>query len=355
MNPYQQLPEKAFWRLGVADKSMSDIVDLWDPEFDIKPHHKISTFGSCFAQHIGKALDSRGFRWHMGETPPLGCCPELAKKYGYGVFSARTGNIYTASLLNQWTRWANAEAAVPDEIWSKDGRFYDPFRPAIEPCGFESEAELQATRAHTIACFKNCITDSDFFVFTLGLTESWTHSTCGFEYPMCPGTVAGDYVANTHRFENQKFGRIRSDLTAAIQTMRSINPSLRFLLTVSPVPLVATMSGKHVAVATMASKSILRAVADELANEYAHVDYFPSYEIINSPVFKGSFFEANQRSVTSHGVQFVMNHFFSCLERKYGAPQPTAKIAAPAVRAYEDIGDVSCEEELLMAYSVHKS
>lgn len=353
MNPYQHLPEKAFWRLGVADKSMSDIVDLWDPAFDIKPHHRISTFGSCFAQHIGRALESRGFQWHMGETPPPGCCPQLAQKYGYGVFSARTGNIYTASLLEQWVRWAAGDAATPEEIWVKDGRFYDPIRPAIEPRGFESEAELRATRAHTVACFKNCITDSDFIVFTLGLTESWTHATSGFEYPMCPGTVAGDYVPNTHRFENQKFGRILRDLTAAIEMMRSINPSLRFLLTVSPVPLVATMSGKHVAVATMASKSILRAVADELAHECAHVDYFPSYEMISSPVFKASFFEANQRSVTSDGVKFVMDHFFSCLERKHGPPQPKAKKAAPPSSFHEDVGDVSCEEELLAAFGGH--
>ncbi len=42
---------------------------------------------------------------------------------------------------------------------------------------------------------------------------------------------------------------------------RRINPQPRFILTVSPVPLVATMSGSHVSPASIYSKSVLRAPA----------------------------------------------------------------------------------------------
>jgi hypothetical protein len=93
--------------------------------------------------------------------------------------------------------------------------------------------------------------------------------------------------------------------------MKTINPKLKIILTVSPVPLTATNSGKHVLIATMQSKSILRAVAGQLSDEYSYIDYFPSYEIINSAVFKGVFFEPNQRNVNPHGVSFVMDHFFN--------------------------------------------
>jgi len=37
MNPYENLPKKAFWKLAVANKSMFDISELWDPKFHIKP------------------------------------------------------------------------------------------------------------------------------------------------------------------------------------------------------------------------------------------------------------------------------------------------------------------------------
>ena len=42
-----------------------------------------------------------------------------------------------------------------------------------------------------------------------------------------------------------------------------MNPKARLVLTVSPVPLAATASGSHVLPATIYSKSVLRAAAQE--------------------------------------------------------------------------------------------
>ena len=36
-----------------------EINRLWDPKFNIRPHKRVVTFGSCFAQHIGRALRAR--------------------------------------------------------------------------------------------------------------------------------------------------------------------------------------------------------------------------------------------------------------------------------------------------------
>jgi hypothetical protein len=359
MNPYEKLPDKAFWKLAVADRSMFDIAQLWSPKFHIKTQHRVATFGSCFAQHIGNALHKRGFNWFIAEQPPKNCDDALAKKYGYKVFSARTGNIYTTSLLKQWTQWALGEKAVPNEVWTKDGRYFDPFRPRIETNGFESSEEMKLSQAHTLTCFKDSIVDSDYFVFTLGLTESWSNVE-GYEYPMCPGTVAGEFDETLHKFENQQFDSIRNNLTESMRLIQSVNPEIKFILTVSPVPLTATMSGKHVAVATMASKSILRAVAEQLSANSANVDYFPSYEIINSPIFRGAFFEPNQRSVNPHGVNFVMDTFFKCLVEKYGENmsdrQPVAIESKGSEAGNRDLGnsDAQCEEELLAAFGGKK-
>lgn len=342
-NPYVDLPEKAFWRLAVANKSMFDISEIWDPKFHITPQSKVATYGSCFAQHIGYALRDRGFNWLITERAIGGCSAKLAKEYNYRVFTARTGNIYTTSLLKQWTEWALNKKDIPDEIWEKDGRFYDPFRPRIEPNGFESEKELKLSQQRTVESFRKSIVHSNYFVYTLGLTECWHHKD-GYEYPMCPGTVAGEFNEEVHEFSNQQFNHILKNLSDSIALMREVNPKLKFILTVSPVPLTATKSNKHVAVATMASKSILRAVADQLASNRSHIDYFPSYEIINSPVFKGAFFEPNQRSVNPHGVNFVMDNFFKCLRAKYGV----AEVIKKATKGGEvKTTDEVCEEELL--------
>jgi hypothetical protein len=343
MNPYVNLSEKSFWKLAVANQSMFDLKSIWQPKFNILPKHKVATYGSCFAQHIGNALKARGFNWLIAETPPETMKENDAKYFNYNVFSARTANIYTTSLLRQWVKWCNDEVDVPSEIWEKDGRYFDPFRPTIEPNGFKSPEELIESRNQVIRSFCDSIKNCDYFVFTLGLTESWINSEFGYEYPMCPGTVAGEFNANKHIFVNQQFSDILKNLKEAIVLMRGINRNIKFILTVSPVPLTATMSGDHVLVATMHSKSILRAVAGQLASTIGFVDYFPSYEIINSPVFKGAFFEPNQRSVNPYGVAFVMDNFFNSLYEKFGVTSAQSK-------TNNNVRDAICEEELLEAF-----
>jgi len=352
MNPYQNLPARAFWRSAVADLSMFEVRDLWDPKFPIGSDMPVATYGSCFAQHFGKALAKRGFKWLLTERPPPGMSEGGARDFNYDVFTSRTGNIYTTSLLRQWAAWASGSDAVPDEHWEKDGRFYDPFRPAIEPEGFESLDELMASRDTAITAFRRAIRRSQCFVFTLGLTESWVNASRGYEYPMCPGTVAGEFDAADHHFVNQSHDTVRDNLLAAIALMRRVAPDLKFLLTVSPVPLTATRSDRHVVVATMYSKSVLRAVAGAVADADAGIDYFPSYEIINSPVFKGVFFGPNQRSVTPFGVDFVMNHFFGAMAGKFGRAEveSTPQGVGSTGRETKSDADVVCEEELLGAF-----
>ena len=350
MNPYQTLGKKSFWRSAVADVSMFQIDNLWEPKFRITPNDRVVTFGSCFAQNIGQALKARGFNWTITEPPPYGMTAATERAFNYNLFSCRTGNIYTASLLRQWTSWALGETSAPEESWEAAGRYYDPFRPAVEPNGFESPDELRQSREVAIRAFARCINEADYFVFTLGLTESWSHLKGQYEYPMCPGTVAGEFDPTQHAFVNQSFAVVRENLAAAIRMMKTANPKLKFILTVSPVPLTATNSRQHVLVATTYSKSVLRAVAGVMAETSPYVDYFPSYEIVNAPPFKGVFFDPNQRTVTSFGVSFVMDHFFSSLSRKFGkaAMRPAPTKANPEANTLN--AAAVCEEEMLAAF-----
>lgn len=361
-NPYSSLEGRAFWSPAVGKRSMFDISELWAAPFPITRKSRIATFGSCFAQHFSRALVARGFTWLDAEAAPSGLSAEHAKKYNYGVFSARTANIYTTSLLRQWTEWALGHSEDPKIHWEDEaGRIYDPFRPVIEPGGFASIDEMLAARARCIEAFRTAIMESDVFVFTLGLTESWFDAEGGWEYPMCPGTAAGSFDADKHIFRNQDYEFVRKNLMQAIRMMRAARKGgPRFLLTVSPVPLTATNSGNHVLVATMESKSILRAVAGNVAGALTNVSYFPSYEIINSPAYRGSFFEPNMRSVNPHGVDHVMKTFFAGLPehvRGTAAAKPAANKpktsrtpakARPA--AAQGTEDVVCEEEMLAAF-----
>lgn len=353
-HPYENLPPDRFWRSGVADLDPLQITGLWQPKFAIKPRSRIVTAGSCFAQHFSRALLARGYRWTDFEPGPAVLTDDQRRDYNYGIFSFRTGNIYTPRMLLQWLSWALGTETPPDEVWEDAGRFHDPFRPAIEPGGFASREELFASRAVTLAAIRSAVENAHVFVFTMGLTESWQNHKTGAEYATCPGTIAGQFDPARHQFVNHRFEALRHDLTAAIRLMQGVNTRLNVLLTVSPVPLTATASGQHVLSATSQSKALLRAVAAEVCEEQDRTDYFPSFEIITHPVWQGRFFAPNRRSVLPEGVAFVMENFFRDQAARFGPAPPPTPVAAPqSVPPAEDDSDddLRCEEEILAAFA----
>ncbi len=348
-HPYKDLPPSAFWRSAVAERHPLHIDHLWTPKFQVRPEDQIVTAGSCFAQHFSQALRARGYSWLNAEPAPDLLKPEDAAAFNYGIFSFRTGNIYTARILLQWLELAFGKRDPIEDVWEKKGRFYDPLRPAIEPNGFASIEELHASRAVACHAIRRAVKEADLFVFTMGLTESWQNIEGGFEYAICPGTMAGAFDPERDRFENQDYEHIHRDMRDAIRLITAENPEVRILLTVSPVPLTATASGEHVLVATTHSKSILRAVAGAMAAQFDHVDYFPSYEIITNAAYGGMFYAPNKRSVVPEGVDVVMKSFFDDQERVFGPV--TARGGAGRTKAETTEEDVKCEEEMLDAFA----
>jgi hypothetical protein len=347
-HPYSNLPEIAFWKKGVAELSPLSIDLSWHPKFAITRTTGIITLGSCFAQHISKSLKKNGFNWLDSEPAPSALPPAQHEKNGYGVFSFRTGNIYSAALLRQWINWALG--GEQSEDYFQDGnRCYDPFRPTLNQTGFATTGEMRAARDTTLGAMRQTLLQADLFIFTLGLTETWLNKN-GTVYPMCPGTVRGVFNPDQHIFHNYDYAEIVRDLGQVFDSLRNVNPKLRFLLTVSPVPLTATAAGEHVLTATTYSKSVLRAVAGFLAKTREDTDYFPSYEIITAPPFKGQFFEDNMRSVKPDGVSFVMRQFLNAL----GIEQEQIVSTAPnsATSASQKIVDSEiCDDILLETWS----
>jgi len=316
VNPYQALPPRSFWRTAVAEPDPADIDGLWTPKFELGQDDPILTAGSCFARHIGRTLLELGMNWRDAEPAPPGLTAAERAARQYGMFSFRTGNLYTAAMLRQWLGWAAGTDAPGTESWVDGGRHYDPFRPSVEPAGYPDAEAMLAAREETLAAIRTAVGEASCLIFTLGLTEAWHERGTGVVYPVCPGTVRGTFDSARHEFVNHSFARVTEDLLAALALARGLNPGLRLLLTVSPVPLTATATGRHALTASTYSKSVLRAVAGQLADEHEHVDYFPAYELITGVPFRGAFFEPNLRDVTAEGVRFVMGRFTAALSRQ---------------------------------------
>jgi hypothetical protein len=94
-----------------------------------------------------------------------------------------------------------------------------------------------------------------------------------------------------------------------LRLLRQFNPNLKVVLTVSPVPLIATYSETHVLQATTYSKSVLRVAAEQVARDDDATDYFPSYEIISGAYNRGRYFAEDLREVVEEGVHHVMSVF----------------------------------------------
>jgi hypothetical protein len=351
-HPYQALPAHAFWHSAVAETGVLGLEQLWQPKFPIDADTPIATAGSCFAQHIGPALDARGYRWLQTEPTPPWLREAGAQRFNYGVFSCRTGNIYTPHMLLQWLRLAFEGGDT--ELWQANGRWYDPLRPCIEPEGFASKSELLDARAATLAGLRRAVRDAHVFVFTLGRTESWRNRQSGLEYALCPGTVAGAaFDPQAHEFHNAGYDALHADIAAALALMRAQTPELRVVLTVSPVPPVASASGQHVLTATSHAKALLRAVAGAVAAQDPAVDYFPAYEILTQPVARGMFFAPDMRRVVPEGVALVMRHFFAEQARVFGPPAPkkAEKSGRGRRKAAGRQMELICEEALLDAFA----
>lgn len=352
--PYRDLPASAYWRRSVAALP-ADQVDPVDetPRFGLTPTDKVMTAGSCFAQHIARYMRQSGFDAMITETAHPMISPENAATYNYGTFTARYGNIYVARQLLQLFKRAYGQFTPQEDVWDgKAGSLIDPFRPQIQPDGFASRREYDLDRAQHFAAVRKGFETLDVFVFTLGLTEGWVSKEDGAVFPLCPGTAGGAFDPDRHMFHNFTVSEIVADLTEFITLLRGVNPKARVILTVSPVPLIASASGKHVLSATTYSKSVLRVACSMLEETLPDLMYFPSYEVILGPHARGAYLAEDLRSVREAGVAHVMRLFFRKLagaDLEFGqsaAPAP-APISDAATQEMERLVKVVCDEEIL--------
>jgi hypothetical protein len=320
----------------------------------------VATAGSCFAQHISRYLRKNGFVVMDVEPPPLGISESDRETQGYGLYSARYGNIYTVHQLLQLAREALGEFTPVDAIWERDGRYYDALRPSVPQQGFTSLEALKDSRAAHLLKVKELFKTMDVFIFTLGLTEAWLHRSSGTVFPTAPETIAGVFSGEEYVFKNFDYLEIYKafkDFVELLERVRHPKSELRVLLTVSPVPLTATASGHHVLQASTYSKSVLRAVAGQLSSENTNIDYFPSYEIINNPAAKSGFYKENLRTVTDDGVASVMSVFFGqhANESQSKAFEDVGGVSSVQASAEMSDDELQCEEALLDAFGTGQS
>lgn len=313
------------WNSGKAERMAKDRLTTGAflevdhrAKFQIDPSWPIFTMGSCFAREVENVLMMRGLSLvTKGHGVPAEHFETWNATTGRGGGAA--GGELSRGALNKYSVRSmthELKRVLLDETYPNDGlielapdQWFDPHASGLRlldrETAFANRKRLTAATA-TIKQARICF-------FTLGLTETWLDSETGLAMNAHPGPAWLARMPERFRFIDYGYDETLADMLSIIEMIRThCHPEMRFVVTVSPVPLGATFKDADVIVANSASKSMLRAVAEELYRRFDFVDYFPSYEIVlNSP--RALAFQEDQLHVARDMVAGVMSAF----ERSY--------------------------------------
>ncbi|MGE3724406.1 MAG: GSCFA domain-containing protein [Candidatus Sericytochromatia bacterium] len=348
--PYDQVPPGQVWSQACSPTS-GDTLPAWpglglEKQAFITPLTRIVSVGSCFAHAIAHYLQSEGYHYLVTEPGPPWLSAEQLRAFQYGLYSARYGHIYTTLQLQQLIFRAWEQFSPADDCWpgSDETQWLDPFRPRIQPGGFVSPEAMRADRQSHLAAVKSAFSSADLMIVTLGLSECWRSRLDGAVYPVCPGRGLGQFDPKAYYFENLALPQIEEGLRACIAFLAQVNPTLRWILTLSPVPLAVTAEKKHVLEATGYSKAVLRVAIENICREFPQVDYFPAYEWVMYD--RAQAFETNGRQVRAETVQAIMRRFEAGFVLEHPQQTPGSKKESPKEAEFTI---QPCDEEALLS------
>jgi hypothetical protein len=245
----------------------------FSPTFELETGDRVFTIGSCFARHVEDELMRRGFHIPVREllSDPLFADLSIDVLNNYG----------TPSIYNELA-WAfdSARPFTPADhlLEVKPGKFIDVHLPPnIAPAPWD----VVLPRRKAIQRLMQSSAKCRVVIITLGLAEIWYDTVTGYYLnDVLRPSVQRLYP---HRFEMHilTFQEAFDYLDKALMLLRKHgHRDLRVVLSVSPVPLMATHRAMDVIVANSYSKSMLRTVAEAICEKYDWIDYYPSYEAV---------------------------------------------------------------------------
>jgi tetratricopeptide (TPR) repeat protein len=227
--------------LGDLQKLVRDhiAVDLnREPKF-IDKNTKFFTMGSCFARNLAGSLLKSGYAAHHMEI----------SEYINTTFANR--------VFVDWLSDAEIDVAIRDRIVE------------LLPKGWSKENTLQIIR------------NSNVFILTLGVAPAFFDRATGdFVLPR-PSALNSRVLAEKYLYRTTSVQENVDNVLHLINFIRSISPEIKVVVTVSPVPLLASFEYESAVQADCLSKSTMRLVAHEVVNnsKLQNILYWPSFEV----------------------------------------------------------------------------
>lgn len=238
---------------------------------------KFFAMGSCFAAEIRGALSAMG----VTVLPAYETIPLDDLRYQIDTIPAQMHmNYYNSfSIRQEFERCLGLWEQTRDDCWEVARSplpFQDPYRRLV--FGKTREDLFEAIDRINRAV-REGVERADVFLFTLGMTEVFRKHNDGRVACQKPAYLGGGGEAET-ALHLSTFQENYDNMARVAEIIHAVNPAAHIVLTVSPVPLERTFSGRDIYTANMEGKSTLRAVAGELARCDKRIVYLPSYELV---------------------------------------------------------------------------
>jgi tetratricopeptide (TPR) repeat protein len=197
------------------------------------------TMGSCFARNLSASLNQSGYASHHMEI----------SEYINTTFANR--------IFVDWLRGADIAPAIRDRIVE------------LLPRGWSKENTLEIIKS------------SDVFILTLGVAAAFFDRTTGAFVLPRSSALNSRALAEKYQFRTASVQENVDNVRYLIDFVRSVAPGIRIVVTVSPVPIVASFEHESAVQADCLSKSTMRLVAHEVVNSSAteNIFYWPSFEV----------------------------------------------------------------------------
>jgi GSCFA family protein len=254
------------------ERFSSDIVNVaHESKFGIGTEDTIFCLGSCFARNIEEHLIYRGVRVLSRRiVSPKEEWPDRVNGFV---------NKFTTHSMRNEVDWVINPPEIDATLFEEQsGGWIDlQLSPHMAPVALERAIER---RAYLTRNYFSQLREASVVVMTLGLNEVWFDRATGRHLNAAPSYYATRRDPHRYELHITDVADNVAELNQTRKLILSLNPGARIIVTVSPVPLSETFSGRDALIANMYSKSTLRAAADMFAQSYDNVDYFPSYDII---------------------------------------------------------------------------
>lgn len=277
-HPYHALETHALW----PDRGAPiDPGTLYRPRIAVTRKTRLVTMGASVAAALHTGLTERGLTVLEAEPPLTGMPRSLALRYGYGRNSARLGPLRTPRQVLQLLSDLRRIDLRPEDMWERDGRWHDALRPGVEPDGLPRQQDAMMARAEHLRQVRRMLKRADILLLSLGVAEEWEDTRTGTVYPECPGLRAGQFEPERYRLCAPDAAQMRAQLEKALTLLQRLNPELRIILGLCPLPLRATATGAHVLTASADALARLRVATAECAAGTPAMDLFPALDILS--------------------------------------------------------------------------